>query len=368
MGTLSVIVPVYNGEKYLEETIKYIQSSEYQDLEIIIVNDGSTDSSLSIATKMQCSDARIVIYNKDNSGVVSSREYGVERAKGDFICFVDQDDIVKPFMYSKLIHSMEKYGSDMSMCSSGRSIDGNESVYDIQNDDVYLGDDIRLQLLYPILFNGYKVPFNNVGGGNHYPHIWTCVFRTRFWRDNGIKFRAYVNYEDDLLVKVEALSKANKVNTISDIGYLWRVNLKSQTYTTKFVKDISCKQEQSYQDILKNLKRCHADEEILKIFKQVTYCQQYVAAVHNLLSCDIKLDRKFIIEYMDRHVYNRDFTNAIEGREYLKKGRIKPKVLLLILLHKRSMLCYYAEQILDKILMLSLHFATLTKIERMMKK
>lgn len=92
MGMLSVIIPMYNGEKNIETTIKYIQASEYKDLEIIIVNDGSTDNSLDIVTNMQCKDSRIVIYSKNNGGVASAREYGAARAKGDFICFVDQDE------------------------------------------------------------------------------------------------------------------------------------------------------------------------------------------------------------------------------------------------------------------------------------
>lgn len=366
MNLLSVIIPMYNGEKNIKDTIEYIQASEYKYLEILIVNDGSTDSSLDIVTNMQCKDSRIVIYNKNNGGVASAREYGVTKAKGDFICFVDQDDIVKPFTYSKLIYSMNKYGSDMAMCSSGRSINGKVSGYDIQEDAVYIDDAIRTQLLFPILFNGCRIPLDNVGNGNHYPHIWNCMFRAKFWRDNGIKFRAYVNFEDDLLVKIEALSKAVKVNTISDIGYLWRINTKSQTYVHMFIANIGQKQDLAYQDILNSLVNACIDKNILKFYKQIMYCKQYVDAVDNLSHLKNK-NRGVILKYFNENIYNRDFENTIIGRKYIKKSFLKASILLPILAHKKSMACYYAEKLVDMFIKISLHFHILVKIERKTK-
>ena len=152
---LSIIVPVYNGEKYIGETIRYIQASEYTNLEIIVVNDGSTDNSRKIVKELQDKDIRIIIFDKENGGVVSARNYGAERAKGKYICFVDQDDIVKPFMYSKMIDKMIKDSSDIAICSSGRSIEGKESVFDLQEDRTYEKSDIEKYLLYPMLFNGF---------------------------------------------------------------------------------------------------------------------------------------------------------------------------------------------------------------------
>ena len=364
---LSVVLPLYNGEKFIEEAIRYIQKAEYSDLEIIVVNDGSTDRSTFIVKKLQNEDSRIVLYNKDNGGVVSARNYGAEKARGEFICFMDQDDIVKPFMYSKLIERMIDEKSDVGMCSSGRIINGNESGFDILDDNCYEEDDVRKELLYPILFNGYDIPID-IGKKKHYPHIWTCIFRTEFWKQNNINFRAYINFEDDLLVKVETLAKAKRVSTISDIGYLWRVNLRSETYAHHFVNDIGKKQELSYIDMNNSLKSCNADRKTLELFKQVTYCKQYVDAIHNLSSPETKKNRLFIKKYYKENIYNRDFDNAIQGRKYLKKGQVKPGFLLPVLARKNTMLSYRLELLLDKILLISLHSNILTKMERNLKK
>lgn len=367
MPLLSVIIPVYNGSEYIEETISAILDGEYKDLEIIAVNDGSTDDSAERINALSAKDNRVRLVNKENGGVVSARNKGVSEAKGDYLAFVDQDDFVKPFMYSKLISKMEADQSDWAMCSSGRSINGSESGYDFLEDGTYEGEEIRKALLFPLLFNGFDVPIEHAGG-NHYPNIWTCVFRKSFWDKNNLKFRAYINFEDDLLLKVEALSKAGKVSTISDIGYLWRVNLQSETYAHHFVEDIGRKQDLEYEDMCESLKAFNPSPQVLKVFKQVTYCKQYLDAIHYLSSPEASKDKEFIKKYYEENIYSRDFDEAIEGRKYLKKGRVKPGKLLPLLAKKKTIKSYKKELFLDKILLISLKSKTLTKLERSLKK
>lgn len=90
---VSVIIPVYNGEKYIKETLNSVLQSIYQNLEVLIINDGSTDNSREICERYQQKDSRIVIYDQKNCGVVSARNNGVSKATGDYLCFCDQDDI-----------------------------------------------------------------------------------------------------------------------------------------------------------------------------------------------------------------------------------------------------------------------------------
>lgn len=95
MNTLvSIIVPVYNVEKYLERCIQSILEQNYKNLEIILVDDGSTDNSGEICDKYAKEDSRIVVYHKQNGGLSSARNYGIERAHGAFISFIDSDDFV----------------------------------------------------------------------------------------------------------------------------------------------------------------------------------------------------------------------------------------------------------------------------------
>jgi glycosyltransferase involved in cell wall biosynthesis len=103
MPRISVIIPVYNGSRYLEETVRSVLDQDFRDLEVLIVDDGSTDNSKSIALDLQKKDERVKVFEKENTGVSDTRNYGMEQALGEFIVFLDADDIAgKGFLKSRL--------------------------------------------------------------------------------------------------------------------------------------------------------------------------------------------------------------------------------------------------------------------------
>ncbi len=357
---VSVIIPVYNGKKYIKETLNSILQSTYQNLEVLVINDGSTDNSRQICECIRYQDSRVVIYNQENSGVVAARNYG------EYLCFCDQDDIVDPMCYAKQIEQIEQDQSDLCMCSVGRIIDGKHSVFEVSEDACYEGKDILEQLLYPLLFNGFAPPIK-MGEKNRYPHIWSCMFCIDFWRAHQIQFRRYVNFEDDLLVKTQALASAKRISTIAHIGYYWRVNLNSETYAHSYIENIAQKQQRCYEDLYQSIADRVGDQKILKFFLYITYCKQYLEAIHNLTSPDIKKTWRNIHTYYDVNIYGRNFKECTMVVPYVKQGKIKPQIILYFLARKQTMLSYFAEIILDKVLLLTLHSQILTKIERRLK-
>lgn len=104
---ISIIVPVYNAEKYLSRCIESILNQTYNKLQIILINDGSTDNSLSICKFYQSKDNRIVVVDKKNEGVSQSRNIGIELSKGKYIGFVDSDDYINTHMYEKLLEKIK---------------------------------------------------------------------------------------------------------------------------------------------------------------------------------------------------------------------------------------------------------------------
>jgi glycosyltransferase involved in cell wall biosynthesis len=107
---VSIIIPVYNTEKYVEQTIRSVLTQTLQDFEIIILNDGSTDSSEKIILQLQQEDKRIVYIPKSNSGVSDTRNIGIEKASGKYIAFLDADDIWKPENLEKKIQTLQCTG------------------------------------------------------------------------------------------------------------------------------------------------------------------------------------------------------------------------------------------------------------------
>ena len=105
---LSIIVPVYNAEHFLDKCIKSVQSQTLQDFELILINDGSKDNSLEICKKHSQEDSRIIVFNQENSGQSKARNVGLENANGEYVAFLDSDDWVDSDYYEKLVVACEK--------------------------------------------------------------------------------------------------------------------------------------------------------------------------------------------------------------------------------------------------------------------
>ena len=133
MPELSVIVPVYNAEIYLRKCISSILQQTYKDLEVILVNDGSIDSSGRIAQEIADQDIRVKIINQVNQGVSSARNAGLRMAAGKYIGFVDADDWIEPTMYEILINELTGRQADLACCGYQTvSVNGKADVHDLQ--------------------------------------------------------------------------------------------------------------------------------------------------------------------------------------------------------------------------------------------
>lgn len=125
---VSIIVPVYNVEEYLPACLESIQRQDYHNIEIIIVNDGSTDNSASICDKSAAADDRIKVIHQENGGLSAARNAGIGRATGDYIVFVDSDDLMHPSYISVLLSVLSESGCKLAMCDIQRFHDAPEIV------------------------------------------------------------------------------------------------------------------------------------------------------------------------------------------------------------------------------------------------
>lgn len=114
-GRISIIVPVYNAEKHLEDAIKSVLEQTYSEFELIAVNDGSTDRSLEIL--QQFTDQRVRIINKENTGVSDARNAAIKAAKGEFVCFLDADDYYSPHYIQRMYETAMANDADMVVCN-----------------------------------------------------------------------------------------------------------------------------------------------------------------------------------------------------------------------------------------------------------
>ncbi len=144
---ISVIVPIYNVESYLEECLESIVGQTYAKLEIILVDDGSTDSSGDICEEWKSKDNRIQVIHQANGGLSRARNAGLAVAKGEYIAFVDSDDFVHPQMYERMLEVLKKTQADMALCreyafEDGESVDlallHEEATFEIEDREQHL--------------------------------------------------------------------------------------------------------------------------------------------------------------------------------------------------------------------------------------
>lgn len=114
MKKISVIVPVYNSEAYLEQCVRSLIHQTYQDWEALLIDDGSTDRSLEICRRSSGEDGRIKVYHQENKGASAARNNGLDIAGGEYIYFLDSDDVVHPHLFEEMIRQIEEYHVEMA--------------------------------------------------------------------------------------------------------------------------------------------------------------------------------------------------------------------------------------------------------------
>ena len=134
---VSIIIPIYNSEKYLNRCLSSITEQTYSNIEIVLIDDGSTDDSRSICLDWKSKDDRILVFSKENGGQGSARNYGIKVASGEYIVFVDSDDYIHPQMIEVLIHAVINHAVDIVQCSYQEVAEG---IDVIDFDDIKLSE------------------------------------------------------------------------------------------------------------------------------------------------------------------------------------------------------------------------------------
>lgn len=113
---ISIIVPVYNVEKYLDRCVQSILIQSFKRFELILVNDGSTDNSFEICQKYRKKDSRVILISQENKGLSAARNTGLNNAHGDYICFIDSDDFIEKDYLKLLLNNLKSNNADISIC------------------------------------------------------------------------------------------------------------------------------------------------------------------------------------------------------------------------------------------------------------
>lgn len=192
---LSVIVPVYNVKDYVERCVDSIINQTYRNLEILIVDDGSTDGSGALCDVLAGRDGRIRVFHTANGGLSAARNVGIDAASGALIGFVDSDDWIEPDMYEFLYGLMMEYGADISVCGNYFDSSGRSVVQRVTQKPLILGHKEAMDLL------GEDKLMKN--------YAWDKLYRRELF-DGGLRFPVGVYFED-IAVMYKIMDRAAKV-------------------------------------------------------------------------------------------------------------------------------------------------------------
>jgi glycosyltransferase EpsH len=230
MVKVSVVVPVYNVEKYLAEGIESIRRQTLEDIEIILVNDGSTDRSMSICKQQEELDGRIRVIDKLNGGVSSARNAGLEAASGEFVGFIDPDDWAEPEMFERMYNRAEEIDADACICNYVRNEAGRvapvalELKRDLLNKDEVVGELIAGAIASPDLNSGASAIMGSV---------WRCLYRRELVENNDLRFIEGIPFMEDTLFCIQAFSKCNRIAVDEGFYYNYRIIAQSATGSYK---------------------------------------------------------------------------------------------------------------------------------------
>ncbi len=233
MKKVSIIIPIYNAEKYLNECLESIVNQTYKNIEVILIDDGSIDKSPYICEKYSQAYDNVFAYHITNGGVSRARNYGIDKSTGDFIVFIDSDDYIDKSMIEKLINSLIISKADIVICGYSY-LYTNRLIKVLLENKIYNQDEAIKELYKDNSIQGYSV---------------NKIYKKNIIENNKIRFNTDIKISEDMLFVFEYLLYSNKIYTIPDSLYYYRMR-KSSASNFKNENDLSV--FKAY-DIMENL-------------------------------------------------------------------------------------------------------------------
>ena len=313
MKKLSVIVPVYNVELYLEECIHSLLKQTYENLEIILVDDGSTDRSGEICENFALMHHNIRVVHQCNQGLPHARNTGIKAASGEYVCFVDSDDRVKSSMYETMIRALEDSEADMSVCNFERFDKTGVHAFSLRYRDAIIE-----------LVPGNEEEFFEIAIDS------SCnkIYRLNTITENALLFEdKSVVSQEDFWFLVRYCSHISRIATISASLYQYRDRASSITKSGSD-NDIT---ERCLNFILLSEEYLQKEKKEVKLFLERLTLDMLFASINQLPKCTVGQIQKTLYLFSKSKYYK----GAVRGSErYIKKQHRKRYFSLLFFLLK----------------------------------
>jgi glycosyltransferase involved in cell wall biosynthesis len=251
---ISVIIPIYNCEKYIKECLSSLIKQTFKNFEIICINDGSNDDTLKILKKFEAKDERIIIFNQNNSGPGIARNVGMKKSKGEYLMFLDSDDIFKKTMLEELYIKIKENESDVVICNS-QNFEKKKWWKKFYEKNYLINDNIIKQKTFSSL--DIEKDFFNLF--IWWP--WDKLFKRKYIENLGIEYQNLKSSEDLFFVAASVIA-AKKISYLDKILINHRIGIKNS------VSNSRQKSWDNFYYALKELKKFLKEKGLYKRFKQ----------------------------------------------------------------------------------------------------
>lgn len=283
--TISVIVPVYNSEKYLKRCIDSILNQTYKAIELILVDDGSPDNCGKICDEYAKKDKRVRVIHKTNAGVSAARNSGLEIALGNYATFVDSDDYIEPEMYSNMMEKVHQYNCDVVMCDCIKDFTDHSEIY---THDIRAGFYDKEQLVneyYPHLLMMENVEYPAT--------ISNCLILFNRNKLGNLRYVVGVRYSEDLLFGAQLVYNTDSFYYMKEQAY-YHYYMNPTSATHKFTVD----KWNDYKTLHFEINKYFSECESFDFSHQIDLCLLFFVynSVSNIFSADnLEREKKFEI-------------------------------------------------------------------------
>lgn len=329
MPKVSVIIPVYNVEKYLRESLDSIVNQTYKNIEIICIDDGSTDTSLEIIEEYAFADNRFIVLRQQNKGAACARNYGMSIAKGKYLLFLDSDDIFHKQMVGQTVEKAEQYDADIVIykATSFHTVTGRQALLNdnISNFPQYYDKVFSMDDVPDVIFNSFLVS------------AWNKLFKRDFIKNNGIKFQD-IKRTNDLFFTNKALVLAERIILLNEPLLFYRVGIKNN------LQDGNDKTPLAFYEALYKLKRFLESEKLYAKLQRSFLNLALEVIFYNINSMKTNRARGLVIDSLKKYGFERlGISTCQELREINFLGYLQYKAFMLSESKKvsRGLYCWY---------------------------
>ncbi|TWT14579.1 glycosyltransferase [Planomicrobium sp. CPCC 101079] len=285
---VSIIVPVYNSENYIGNCISSILNQTYENIELLLIDDGSTDQSGKVCDEYAQIDSRIQVLHQENKGASAARNTGLDAAGGDYIQFVDGDDTVEPDMTQSMVAAIGE-ANQLVICGYKNMIECNNSLI---SDEIFCfyktGSFLKEDLLgfFGELYRDYYIHFN-----------WNKIYVAQIIKENGLRFDCGVSRGEDMLFNLNYLEKCSRIKIIEDPFYNYMTS-NSGSITSTFRPDLFENQQLLFQSAREFLQRNQAYTDRNIDLVEEFYTTRIVACFSNLFHPNSTLSSRQIKKHI----------------------------------------------------------------------